>query len=290
MSRTIEQRTNFDGFPKAGELIEMTGLEDIEASQRAISNLLYQHAHDSGRIADPTAVFEIPMATLRHALSKHESGDRLRASLTTLMRVIVRVAYLDGTSEQRIMISGLFRFLDISRRDFATRASLRYGIAHELQSILERSQRWGRIRAEVYCAMRSKYAMALYEMLELRRNLDRCIETFSIERFRELMSIKPDAYRVGFDFERSVIDPAVLEVNGLSDMNVRIDLQRRHSRAPFHAATLAWWRKSQAECVTVIRERNLSKAGRMARLKGAAAILPPGDLLSLPKWTSDVSS
>ena len=282
MSRTIEQRTNFDGFPKAGELIEMTGLEDIDASQRAISNLLYQHAHDSGRIADPTAVFEIPMATLRRALSKHESGDRLRASLTTLMRVIVRVAYLDGTAEQRIMISGLFRFLDISRRDLATRATLRYGIAHELQSILERSQRWGRIRAEVYCAMRSKYAMALYEMLELRRNLDRCIETFTIERFRELMSIKPDAYRVGFDFERSVVEPAVLEVNGLSDMSVRIDLQRKHSRAPFHAATMAWWRKSPAECVMVIRERNRSKAGRMARLKGAAAILPPGALLSLP--------
>jgi hypothetical protein len=281
MSRTIEQRTNFDGFPKAGELIEMTGLEDIEASQRAISNLLYQHAHDSGGIADPTAVFEIPMATLRHALSKHESGDRLRASLTTLMRVIVRVAYLDGTSEQRIMISGLFRFLDISRRDFATRASLRYGIAHELQSVLERSQRWGRIRAEVYCAMRSKYAMALYEMLELRRNLDRCIETFTIERFRDLMSVKPDAYRVGFDFERSVVEPAVLEVNGLSDMSVSIDLQRKHSRAPFHAATMAWWRKSPAECVMVIRERNRSKAGRMARLKGAAAIMPPGDLLAL---------
>jgi Initiator Replication protein len=282
MSRTIEQRTNFDGFPKAGELIEMTGLEDIDASQRAISNLLYQHAHDSGRIADPTTVFEIPMATLRRALSKHESGDRLRASLTALMRVIVRVAYLDGTAEQRIMISGLFRFLDISRRDLATRATLRYGIAHELQSILERSQRWGRIRAEVYCAMRSKYAMALYEMLELRRNLDRCIETFTIERFRGLMSIKPDAYRVGFDFERSVVEPAVLEVNGLSDMSVRIDLQRKHSRAPFHAATLAWWRKSPDECVMVIRERNRSKAGRMARLKGAAAIRPPGALLSLP--------
>jgi len=282
MSRTIEQRTNFDGFPKAGELIEMTGLEDIEASQRAIANLLYQHAHDSGRIADPTAVFEIPMATMRLALSKHQSGDRLRASLIALMRVIVRVAYLDGMSEQRIMISGLFRFLDISRRDLATRATLRYGISHELQNVLERSQRWGRVKAEVYCAMRSKYAMALYEMLELRRNLDRCIETFTIERFRELMSIKPDAYRVGFDFERSVVEPAVLEVNGLSDMSVRIDLQRKHSRAPFHAATMAWWRKSPEELVMVIRERNRSKVGRMARLKGAAAIVPLGTFFSLP--------
>ena len=38
--RTIEQRTNMDGFPKASELIEMSGLEDLEVSQRAISNLL----------------------------------------------------------------------------------------------------------------------------------------------------------------------------------------------------------------------------------------------------------
>jgi hypothetical protein len=70
MSRTIEQRTNFDGYPKAGEWIEMSGLDDLKASQRAISNLLYQHAHDSGQIAVPGAVFEIPMATVRTAISK----------------------------------------------------------------------------------------------------------------------------------------------------------------------------------------------------------------------------
>jgi hypothetical protein len=40
----------------------MSGLDDLKASQRAISNLLYQHAHDSGQIAVPGAVFEIPMA------------------------------------------------------------------------------------------------------------------------------------------------------------------------------------------------------------------------------------
>ena len=87
-SRTVTQRSNADGFPKAGEVIEMTGLEDLEASQRAISNLLYQHAHDSGRITEPGAVFEIPMATVRTGISKHESGDRLRASLTALARIV----------------------------------------------------------------------------------------------------------------------------------------------------------------------------------------------------------
>jgi hypothetical protein len=278
MSRTLEQRTNLDGFPKAGELIEMTGLEDLEASQRAISNILYQHAHETGRIAEAGAVFEIPMATLRTALSKHESGDRLRASLVGLMRVVVRVAYLDeagGASERRVMISGLFRFLDVSAKDLATRASLRYGIAQELREVLERSQRWGRIKAEVFCAMKSKYAMALYEMLELRRNMDRCIETFTIERFREMLGVKAETYKLGPDFQRYVIDPAVLEVNGLSDLGVQIQLDRKHIRASIHAVTMAWWRKSPEEMAVAVRERNRSKVGRMARLKGAVETVAP---------------
>src|SRR4051794_35615164 len=82
-------------FPKAGELIEMSGLEDLETSQRAISNILYQHAHDSGRITEPGAVFEIPMSAIRQGLSKHESGDRLRASLVALARIVASVTYVE---------------------------------------------------------------------------------------------------------------------------------------------------------------------------------------------------
>ena len=277
MSRTIEQRTNLDGYPKAGELIEMTGLDDLEAHQRALSNLLYQHAHDSGRFTQPDAVFEIPMATLRTALSKHESADRLRASLIGLMRVVAQVSYVakDGAAtEQRVVIAGLFRFFDVASKDITTRSTLRYGISRELIDVLERSSRWGRIKAEVFCAMRSKYGMALYEMLELRLNMDRCIETFTIDRFRELLGVKPQAYRIGFDFHRSVVEPAVLEVNGLSDMCVQIDLHRKHSRAPFHEVTMTWWRKSPEEMAAAIRERNQSKVGRMARLKGAEEPIP----------------
>jgi plasmid replication initiation protein len=128
--------------------------------------------------------------------------------------------------------------------------------------------------------MKSKYAMALYEMLELRRNLDRCVETLPIDRFRELMSVKPDAYRIGFDFQRSVVDPAVLEVNGLSDMGVKIELHRKHSRAPIHEVTLAWWRKSPEDLAKAIKERNRSKIGRMARLKGSVETV--STVLSLP--------
>jgi hypothetical protein len=274
MSKTIQQKTNLQGFPKPGELIEMTGTHDLEASDRAILNLLYQNAHDSGRLLDPNSEWEIPLATVRQAFSRHESSDRLRDSLTRLMSVKVNVVYTadngDKTQgpEQRIVITGLFDFFDVSAKELAQRATLRYGLPRKLAPILESSGRWGRIKAEVVCSMTSKYAIALYELLQLRANMERCVETFSIERFRELLGVPPGTYARADNFQRKVLDPAVLEVNGLSDMSVQIETERMHSRAPIRAVSLGWWQKSGDEFRSAMEERNRSKLGRMARLKG----------------------
>jgi hypothetical protein len=273
-SRTVEQKTNNLGFPKPGELIEMTGTHALEASDRAIQNLLYQHAHDSGRLLEPNAEWEIPLSTVRQAISKHESTDRLRESLLRLMSVKVNVVYVANSDggpegpEQRVVITGLFDFFDISAKELAQRATLRYGLPRKLAPMLENSGRWGRIKAEVVCSMTSKYAMALYELIQLRANMERCVETFPIDRFRELLGVPPGTYSRADNFHRKVIEPALLEVNGLSDMSVQIELERQHSRAPINGVTLAWWRKSGDEFRAAMAERNRSKMGRMARLKG----------------------
>lgn len=274
MSLTVEQKTNYQGFPKPGELIEMTGTHALEASDRAILNLLYQHAHDSGKLLDPHAEWEIPLGVIRQSFSKHESSDRLRDSLNRLMSVKVNVVYAaesgsgDPGPEKRVVITGLFDFFDVSAKELATRATLRYGLPRKLAPILETSGRWGRIKAEIVCSMTSKYAISLYELLQLRANMDRSIETFPIERFRELLGVPPDTYARADNFMRKVVEPALLEVNGLSDMGVQIELERLHSRAPINAVTIAWWRKTGDEFRTAIDERNRSKVGRMARLRG----------------------
>lgn len=116
--------------------------------------------------------------------------------------------------------------------------------------------------------MTSKYAIALYELIQLRANLDRSVEVIPIERFRDLLGVTPGTYARGDNFQRKVVDPAVLEVNGLADMGIRIMLRRRHARAPIQTVTLAWWPKSGDELRNAIRERHRNKLGRMARLKG----------------------
>src|SRR5580700_7724480 len=274
LSRTVEQKTNNLGFPKPGELIEMTGTHVLEASDRAILNLLYQHAHDSGKLLGENSEWEIPLSTLRQAFSKHESSDRLKDSLNRLMTVKVNVAYVAETKdglegpEQRVVITGLFDFFDVSAKELAKRATLRYGLPRKLAPILESSGRWGRIKAEIVCSMTSKYAIALYELIQLRANMDRSIETFPVERFRELLGVPPGTYARADNFQRKVLDPAVLEVNGLSDMSVQIEFQRQHSRAPIRAVTVGWCRKSGDEFRAAMAERNRSKVGRMARLRG----------------------
>jgi|HubBroStandDraft_6_1064221.scaffolds.fasta_scaffold83750_1 hypothetical protein len=274
LSRTVEQKTNFHGFPKPGELIEMTGTHVLEASDRAILNLLYQHAHDSGKLLEENAEWEIPLATVRQAFSKHESSDRLRDSLSRLMTVKVNVAYLAESvdkvegPEQRVVITGLFDFFDVSAKELTKRATLRYGLPRKLAPILESSGRWGRIKAEIVCSMTSKYAIALYELIQLRANMDKNIETFPVDRFRDLLGVPPGTYARGDNFRRKVLDPAVLEVNGLSDMSLQIELERIHSQAPIRAVTLSWWRKSGDSFREAMQERNRSKVGRMARLRG----------------------
>ena len=104
MSLTTQQITNAVGFPKPAELIEITGTSALEAQDRAIMNVLYQHAHDSGHLTKPGAKWEIPAAALR--TSRHESNDRLQDALLRLMQVVVHVPYPDpATGDPRVLLT-----------------------------------------------------------------------------------------------------------------------------------------------------------------------------------------
>jgi hypothetical protein len=283
MSLTLEQRTNGSGVPKAAELIEITGAHALEASDRAILNLLYQHAHDSGRLADPSASWEMPITALRP--SKHNGTDRIRDSLARLLSVQVKVAYRESkTGRERVLLTHLFESFDMPA-DEGVGGPVRFRVPASLVPVLAQSSRWGRIKAEIVCAMSSKYAIALYELVQLRGNMDRCIENFRFDRFRDLLGVPPGAYERGNDFMKRVIEPAVLEVNGLSEFGVKVDIERTYSRAPITGVVLCWWRKDGEEYREVYQERQRSKLGRMARLKGnaeAASLALPARLFSAP--------
>lgn len=267
MSLTIAQKTNADGFPKAGELIEITGTATLEASDRVILNLLYQHAHDSGQFTEPNTAFELPITDLLH--SKHIGTERIRDSIARLLAVQVRVPIKHPSTGRPALLQTplLHSVITPDKAEPGERATVCYSIPDKLLSVLRTSNRWGRIKAETVCAMASKYAIALYELLQLRAGMDRCVEVFSIARFRELMGVPSGTYHDGTNFVRKVIEPAILEVNALSELGVAIEVRRRSPRAAIEAVAITWWKKEGDQFRETVRERERPKFGRKARLK-----------------------
>jgi hypothetical protein len=107
------------------------------------------------------AEWEIPLVRLRP--SKHESNDRLLDSLKRILRVVVTVPVPEPkTGEPAYLATHLFDFFTLPVAETDPQATVRFGLPQKLQPILAGSNRWGRIKAEVVCAMTSKYAIALY--------------------------------------------------------------------------------------------------------------------------------
>jgi len=263
MALTISQKSNISGFPKPAELIEITGTSALEAQDRVLMNTLYKLTHDSGDLAKPGARWSVPLADLN--TGTHKGLERVRESLSRLLGVQVAVTYDDDNGKTRVLQTVLFSHFDTP---LSGPGALRFGIPEELRAILARSGRWGRIKAEIVHAMTSKYAIALYELLRLRANMENCTEMFTLERFRALLGVPPGTYSDGRDFRKSVVEPAVLEINGLSELGCKIELIRKHSRAPVEKVLLGWWLKNPDENREAIQELNRSKLGRKARLRG----------------------
>lgn len=264
MALTTQQRTNLDGFPKPAELIEISGTSSLEAQDRALLNTLYRHAHDSGSLCQPGASWSVRLADIR--TSSHESNDRIRQSLSRLLGIQVAVTFTDAAGKGRVLQTVLFEHFITSKEK--ADSTLEFAIPAKLREILVKSGRWGRIKAEIVHAMSSKYAIALYELLRLRANLENCTETFPILRFRSFLGVPQGTYENGNNFFRKVIEPAVLEVNAISEMGCQVELVRAHARAPITGVTVAWWYKNPKENREAVQELSRSKVGRKARLRG----------------------
>jgi hypothetical protein len=85
MSRVIEQRSNKDGFPKAGELIEIRPIQELTLQDRRIFNLLIENA---GPQIVGDSWHEIAMLKLRGP--RHKGSERVVDSLRRLMTTLLR--------------------------------------------------------------------------------------------------------------------------------------------------------------------------------------------------------
>jgi Initiator Rep protein, WH2/Initiator Replication protein, WH1 len=264
VSRAIEQKNTHDGFVKPGELIDIRAGADLSLQDRRIFNLLIENAWAEIGEDKP---HRIAMNRLRGL--RHRGSERVADSVKTLMTTLVEVpTMLEG--QPAIFTTQLCGETTRVIDEDSPNAVLVYNFPKGLRRIIQDSRYWGRIKAYVMFAFTSKYALALYEAVCLRGNLRVSEQRFSVDEFRALLGVEDGKLPLFKNLKKWALDPAVSEVNALSDFNVEIEPIREGgpSRGKLTGFRLRWEKKSPDDWRAVLDELLRSKVGRKARIRG----------------------
>lgn len=255
--RTIDVRPDSASMVKPGELIDVIEMTPLTLTDRRVFNMLIENAWDA---IDRAVVHSIPKTALR---GTHESNDRVGESVERLMASIAR---LEIQIEGRRYIRRV-QLLGPTDEGVDGDGLLRYRFPLELRAIVRKSRIFARLKKDIIFALSSKYALALYELCEKRVNLDRrWSEEFTVERFRQLLGVDPDKLTAFKSFNQRAIQPAVAEVNFLSDFGC--SAEPVISGRKVIAVRLSWWKKNMDELKAAYRELQAAKVGRRARRRG----------------------
>jgi hypothetical protein len=207
------------------------------------------------------------MARLRGPTHKgaERVGDSVKALMTTLVEVPVPLEGQRGMLAMQLL-GPTTRTID----EDSPNAVLVYEFSAQLRLIIQDSRYWGRIKSHVMFAFSSKYALALYEAVCLRANLRVSEQAFSVDDFRALLGVEAGKLPLFKSLKQRVLDPAVAEVNALSDFNVEIEPLREGGlqRGKLTGFRLRWEKKSGDEWRAVLDELMRPKVGRKARIRG----------------------
>ena len=142
-----------------------------------------------------------------------------------------------------------------------------YSFPAAVRGIIRQSSQYARLQKQVMFAFSSKYALALYEMVQKRGNLKyKTSEEFPIETFRGMLGVETGKLTQFKSFKQRAIDPAVLEVNGLGEFGCKVE--PIYTGRKVTAVRLSWWVKNLDERINAMNELRFSRVGRRARLKG----------------------
>jgi nucleoside diphosphate kinase len=255
--RTLEAKPTESSLIKPGELVDLVEMTPLTLNDRRIYNQLLAHAWD--RIQEP-AEHVIAKRDLR---GSHNANDRVGDSIERLMAAIVKVRVVrDGErAVERVQLLGS------NTEHESPDGMLRYEFPARLREIIKESTIFARLQKEVMFALSSKYALALYEMVQKRGNMTmKSHEDFEIGEFRELLGVPRGKLPMWGNLHQRALAPAIREVNALSDYTVEVEPLK--SGRKVSGVQLRWSRKEQEEVSGVMAELKRPKVGRKARIEG----------------------
>lgn len=255
--RTLEAKPSENSIIKPGELVDLVEMTPLTLNDRRIYNQLLAHAWD--RVQEPGE----HVIAKRDLRGSHNANDRVGDSIERLMAAIVKVRVVrDGErAVERVQLLGS------NTEHESPDGMLRYEFPARLREIIKESTIFARLQKEVMFALSSKYALALYEMVQKRGNMTvKSYEDFDIGEFRELLGVPRGKLPMWGNLHQRALAPALKEVNALSDYTVALEPLKTGRK--ISGVRMRWARKEQDEVSGVMAELGRPKVGRRARIEG----------------------
>ncbi|MFN3625450.1 MAG: replication initiation protein [Hyphomicrobium sp.] len=255
--------THMGRIIKPRELVDIIELTPLNRSETILYNQLLANAWNNIRTQ---AIHKVLKASLR---GTHESNDRLEQAFDKLMGAWAKIRARDPQTGE--MATFRVHLLGTNKEEDRDDGYFYYTFPPDLLAVIQQSKAWATIKSHIMYALRSKYSIRLYEMVERRIGLMKQHEEFTVDEFRAMLGVPEGKLDRFADFNKHCLKPALAEVNQLTDFNVQImTIKKGRTVEKLH---LAWFKKSPAELRAAHDEREKSRIGRQARWHGSVEVI-----------------
>ncbi|GBC84460.1 hypothetical protein HRbin11_00889 [bacterium HR11] len=250
---------------KHSAVIQMSNV--VTGVQRKAWNVLLYYAREALRQDEARRIFEVPLGEV-YRWTGIETTDwtKLKKALLALMNVIVEVNLL-GKDREAWEAFVLLPSVGIQG------GIVRFELAERLRQVLLHPRMYAPLDLGVLRGLRGKYAIALYELA--RDYVGAQIPEMSLDEFRKLMGLAPHEYSRFDNLLQRVLEPAVREVNEVTDLELSYTLFRDPRTRRWASIRFSVRRKGEgivSEDILIAFDRALEHG-----------FVPPPEGLSLPK-------
>ena len=194
----------------------------ISLLQRKISNALLFHAYDDLLIKDE---HEIQISTLTKLID-YDSHDhkKIKQALMDLLATVVEWNIVDGDKLDKEKVWNASSII----ADASIDGSLcTYSYSGKMRKLLYHPSVYGRLNMQIQAKFQSSYGLALYENCNRYQDIGQT-PWFELDKFRKLMGVDDDKYKIFRDFKTRVIDKSVEEINKYSALFVESKFKKQN--------------------------------------------------------------
>ncbi len=248
---------------KPRELVELVELTPLSRTETVLLNQLLAHAWNNILTVN---VHKVLKASLR---GTHESNDRLDEALDTLMSAWAKILVIDPDTKEKAYIR--VHLLGTNKIDHRKDGYFHYTFPPDLLAVITRSRAWASIKTHIMYALRSKYSIRLYELVERRINMVKQSEEFAVEELRGLLGVPEGKLERFADFNKHCLKPALEEANQMTDFVIEV-MPIKKGRT-VEKLYMYWNKKTPKELRRAHEERERSRVGRKARRDGTTELV-----------------